>query len=99
MRPNSHLYTGFPATRATDLVALRPDRSFKPTHVTMARGMPIAPTASIQLHQARARGKMPIAPAAPLPHTSRDFVPWRFLDAGRHRAWKGPSCRRPKTCT
>src|SRR5712664_2770236 len=31
--------------------------------------------------------------------TSRDFVPWRFLDAGRHSAWKGSSCRRPKTCT
>src|SRR6266700_6150548 len=29
----------------------------------------------------------------------RDFVPWRFLDAGRHSAWKGSSCRRPKTCT
>src|SRR5216683_1860557 len=22
---------------------------------------------------------------------------WRFLDAGRHSAWKGSSCRRPKT--
>src|ERR1039457_3835653 len=31
--------------------------------------------------------------------TSRDFVPWRFLDAGRKSAWKGSSCRRPKTCT
>src|SRR6266576_6923242 len=31
--------------------------------------------------------------------TSRDFVPWRFLDAGRHSAWKGSSCRRPKTRT
>jgi hypothetical protein len=37
--------------------------------------------------------------AAPPPHTSRDFVPWRFLDAGGHSAWKGSSCRRPKTCT
>jgi hypothetical protein len=25
--------------------------------------------------------------------TSRDFVPRRFLDAGRHSAWKGSSCR------
>src|ERR1700737_76566 len=31
--------------------------------------------------------------------TSRDFVPWRFLDAGRHSPWKRSSCRRPKTCT
>ena len=29
--------------------------------------------------------------------TSRDFVPWRFLDAGLHSVWKGSSCRRPKT--
>ena len=39
------------------------------------------------------------SPAAPPPHTSRDFVPWRFLDAGRHSAWMGSSSRRPKTCT
>src|SRR5262245_22330906 len=31
--------------------------------------------------------------------TSRDFVPWRFLDAGRLSAWTGRHCRRPKTCT
>src|SRR5882762_3104017 len=31
--------------------------------------------------------------------TSRDFVPWRFSDAGRRTAWKGSSCRHPKTCT
>jgi hypothetical protein len=35
----------------------------------------------------------------PPPHTSRDFVPWRFLDAGHNSAWKGSSCRRPKTFT
>ena len=52
---------------------------------------------AIQPQQARTCGKILIAPAAPLPHTSRDFVPWRFLDAGRHSAWKGSSCRRPKT--
>jgi hypothetical protein len=29
--------------------------------------------------------------------TSRDFVPWRFLDAGRHSAWKGrhPGVQKP----
>jgi len=58
-----------------------------------------AATVTIQPQQARTRGKIPIAPAAPPPHTSRDFVPWRFLDAGRKSAWKGSSCRRPKTCT
>jgi hypothetical protein len=35
----------------------------------------------------------------PIALPSRDFVPWRFLDAGRHSAWKGWSCRHPKTCT
>ena len=28
----------------------------------------------------------------------RDFVPWRFSDAGRKSAWIGSSTRRPKTC-
>src|SRR6202047_1168844 len=29
----------------------------------------------------------------------RDFVPWRFSDAGRHSSWIASSCRHPKTCT
>jgi hypothetical protein len=33
-----------------------------------------------------------------VPH-SRDFVHWRFSDAGRRSAWIASSCRRPKTCT
>src|SRR5229473_7878262 len=31
--------------------------------------------------------------------TSRDFVPWRFSDAGRRSAWIASSCRHPKTYT
>jgi hypothetical protein len=31
--------------------------------------------------------------------TSRDFVPWRFSDAGRPSMWRPRHCRRPKTCT
>src|SRR5262249_31232737 len=27
---------------------------------------------------------------------SRDFVPWRFSDAWRHRVWIGSSCRRQR---
>ena len=42
---------------------------------------------------------IPIALAASQCPTSRDFVPWRFLDAGRRSAWIASSCRRPKTCT
>jgi len=37
--------------------------------------------------------------AAPPPPTSRDFVPWRFSDAGRRSARIASSSRRPKTCT
>ena len=47
----------------------------------------------------RSRAQIPIEPAAPRRSTSRDFVPWRFSDACRRRAWMGSSCRRPKTCT
>jgi len=65
----------------------------------MVRRKPIAATASIQPQQARTCGKIPIAPAAPPLHTSRDFVPWRFLDAGRNTAWIVSASRRPKTCT
>ena len=64
----------------------------------MLRRKPIAATASIQPQQAPIRGKIPIAPAAPPSHTSRDFVPWRFLDAGRKSAWIVSASRRPKTC-
>jgi len=33
------------------------------------------------------------------PHTSHDFVPWRFLDAGYKSARIVSASRRPKTCT
>jgi hypothetical protein len=55
-RPSSHRYAGFAPIRATYLVALHPDRSFKPTQATMARGNPIAATISIQPQQAKTRG-------------------------------------------
>jgi hypothetical protein len=31
--------------------------------------------------------------------TDRDFLPWRFSDAGRQSAWMVSACRRPKTWT
>jgi hypothetical protein len=45
--------------------------------------------------------QIPIAkPAArPTERPSRDFVPWRFSDAGHRSAWLAHRCRRPKTCT
>jgi hypothetical protein len=35
-------------------------------------------------------------PECPIP---RDFVPWRFSDAGRNSAWIVSACRRLKNCT
>src|SRR5580700_2278669 len=51
-------------------------------------------------HRDRHQHTIPIALAAlpGVPH-SRDFVHWRFSDAGRRSAWIASSCRRPKTCT
>jgi hypothetical protein len=82
--------------RVHQRVAPRPDRSFY-TDVS-DHALPQADRGD-RYNPASAspkRGMIPIAPAAPPPHTFRDFVPWRFLDAGRHSAWKRSSCRRPK---
>ena len=46
--------------------------------------------ASRHLGRTSARGQIPIALAALLPPTSRDFVPWRFSDAGHWSAWIVP---------
>ena len=50
-------------------------------------------------HRERRRHAIPIALAASQCPTARDFVPWRFLVAGRFSAWSVSSSRRPKTCT
>src|SRR4030095_16699644 len=52
-------------SRATNLVARRPERSIIPTHAPTRGRNPIIATAPVQSSQARARGKIPIAPAAP----------------------------------
>jgi hypothetical protein len=50
-------------------------------------------------HREQRRHAIPITLAASHCPTARDFVPWRFLDAGRFSAWSVSSSRRPKTCT
>jgi hypothetical protein len=55
-RPTSHRCTGFTSRRATNLVALRADRSLTTQHTTMLRCKPIAATASVHEPQARIRG-------------------------------------------
>src|SRR6202043_1194354 len=71
-RPRSHRCAGFTSSRATNLVARRPERSFIPTHTPTRGRNPIIATAPVQSSQARARGKIPIAPTAPsVPHLPR----------------------------
>ena len=60
---------------------------------------PVHPSKKLPGTQITYRSKISIAPAALPLHTSRDFVPWHFLDAGRRSAWIASSCRHPKTCT
>src|ERR1700676_2982982 len=64
-RRRSHRCAGFTSSRATNLVARRPERSFIPTHTPTRGRNPIIATAPVQSSQARARGKIPIAPTAP----------------------------------
>ena len=47
-----------------------------------SRRKPTAEIAAIQSPQALPSGQIPIAPAVPRNVTHRDFVPWRFSDAG-----------------
>src|SRR5215467_13692162 len=50
-------------------------------------------------HRDRRQHQIYIALAARPLLTSRDFVPWRFLDAGQLTARVFHCCRRPKTST
>ena len=53
-----------------------------------SRGKPIAEIAAIQSFQPSRSRQIPIAPAAPPQRHHRDFVPWRFSDAGsRASGW------------
>jgi hypothetical protein len=80
----------------------QPDRpsalhTFPPTRTRVLRAKPSASAAVLHPQQAQTRGKIPMAPAAPPPHISRDFVPWRFLDACPRSAWVGrhPGVQKP----
>jgi hypothetical protein len=86
-RPSTHRRIGFAGSRPFNPVALPADRSFTSSRASQPRRKPIAATVSFQPQQAKTRGEIPIALAAPPPHTSRDFVPWRFSAAGHRNAW------------
>jgi hypothetical protein len=109
-RVSSHKFFAHPTTCRSILAFLAPRRSAQ----TRQHASPcaIAPPLAARSHsrgtfaaRSHSRGtfaaQIPIAePAArPTERTSRDFVPWRFSDAGRRSAWLDRRCRRPKTCT
>ena len=78
---------------------VRPDR-FHTTAQPCFAAKASAATAPVQPHQAQTPRPNPhSARGTAAAHYHRDFVPWRFSDAGRRSAWMASSCRRPKTCT
>ena len=64
-RPRTHRRIGFAGSHSFNPVALSADRSFTPTCKSRLPRKPIAAAAAIQSQQARTRGEIPIAPAAP----------------------------------
>ena len=106
--PLSCFYAGGDPSRPQQ-IDQRPDRpltrSKRPKCLPHSADLPCLQTrrchpASISAHpRARRRHQIPIALAASPYPTPRDFVPWRFLDAGSLPLWRARNCRRPKTCT
>ncbi len=70
-------------------------RCWAPVHA----GMHVVSNCRRAYHRERRGRAISIVIVAGQCRTSRDFVPWRFLDAGHLSAWTGRHCRRPKTCT
>jgi hypothetical protein len=70
-------------------------RCWAPVHA----GMHVVSKCRRAYHREQRRHAIPIALAASQCPTARDFVPWRFLVAGRFSASSVSSSRRPKTCT
>src|SRR5260370_33962936 len=99
-RVSSHKFFALPTTCRSILAFLAPRRSAQtPQHPSPCA---IAPPLAARSHsRGTFAAQIPIAePAArPTERTSRDFVTWRFSDAGLRSAWIARRCRRPKTCT
>ena len=103
-RPSSHPSHRFAASLVPELRRHHARRPYIPRPTPVPPAKTTAATNAIEHPAARSRHKIPIAPAAPAtaappPLTSRDFVLWRFSDAGFRSARIVSSCRRPKTCT
>src|SRR5487761_2571703 len=76
--------------RSANPVEQRAIRSFAPARMPRIRANAIRSPAAAQLPQHSPRRQIPIAPAAPSVPTPRDFLPWRFSDAGRSSTWIVP---------
>jgi hypothetical protein len=85
--------------RTANPVEQRAIRSFAPARTPKIRAKAIRSPASAQLPQHSRRRQIPIAPLHCRCLTPRDFVPWRFSDAGCPSVGMVPACRHPKTCT
>jgi hypothetical protein len=68
---------------------VQPARSPRRAHACFATNRSQQPLRSNLINPPR--GQIPIAPAAPTPPPSSDFVPWRFSDAGHRSAWLASS--------
>ena len=109
--PVSH--TGLrPGTFPLVLSRLIPGSRHVPSHPSMpfplGQMSPIAPKKQVLPARARPIHHRHDAPRRSNPHrarcavgasTSRDFVPWRFSDASRRRAWMGRRAGVRETCT
>src|SRR6478736_3394166 len=100
MRFSSHKLFACAANYHSILASVAPNASPQtPRHASLCATPPAL--ASRWHPRGTLAAQIPIAePAArPTERTSRDFVPWRFSDAGHRSAWLDRRCRRPKTCT
>ena len=99
MRFSSHKLFARAANYRSILASVAPNASTQtPRHASLCATAP--PLASRWHARGRLAAQIPIAERAARPTApSRDFVPWRFSDAGHRSAWLAHRCRRPKTCT
>jgi hypothetical protein len=95
-RPRSRRTASVVRALTANIVMQRSTDASTPACTVALSPKAIASNSALQSPQASPRGQIPITFAAPPPPTFRDFVPWRFSDAGRHGPWMASSCRRPR---
>jgi hypothetical protein len=106
IQTNSHprvvITVGLGATTSVELLSIVLSIAAERPLPWRASRRAVFPALSWRRHR---RGTLPVQisiaelAARPAEDTARDFVPWRFSDAGRRSVGLGRRCRRPKTCT